>query len=258
MVWNVSPEIFSLGPISLRWYGMLFALGFVLAYGYLRKVFKDEGKPAESLDQLLIYVVIGTIAGARLGHCFFYEPMRYLENPMEILFVWHGGLASHGGAIGILTSIYLFSRKHKNFPFLWTTDRVSLTVPLAGACVRLGNFMNSEILGKVTDQPWGIVFSRVDQSPRHPAQLYEAIIYIFVFFILHFVYRQKKSRTPRGLIFGLLFVMLFTARFFVEFVKENQVDFESNLALNMGQVLSIPAVALGLWMIYRAVKKEKL
>jgi prolipoprotein diacylglyceryl transferase len=233
---------------------MLFATGFVLAYVYLSKVFPKEGRPKGELDELLIYVVVGTIVGARLGHCLFYEPMRYLENPIEILFVWKGGLASHGGALGILTSIWLFSRRKNTRSFLWLTDRVCLTVPLAGACVRLGNFMNSEIVGKPTESAFGIIFDRVDKLPRHPTQLYEAAIYLVIFFITDAVYRRKRERTPEGMILGLMLVLLFTARFFVEFLKENQVDFESALPVNMGQLLSVPAVAAGLWMLVRSLK----
>jgi len=256
MIWNVSPEILSLGPLTLRWYGILFATGFVLCYVYLRRVFAKEKKPIEGLDELLIYVVIGTIAGARLGHCLFYEPMRYLENPIEILFVWNGGLASHGGAIGILTSIYLFSRKRKKFPFLWSTDRVCITVPMAGACVRLGNLMNSEILGRPTDGPWGVIFQRVDSIPRHPAQLYESICYVFIFIVLHFYYRARGVKTAPGSILGLMLILIFASRFFVEFIKENQVGFESDLPLNMGQILSIPAVALGVWIFMRSKRES--
>jgi len=257
MHWAPSPEILSFGPLALRWYGMLFAAGFILAYVYLSKIFPKEGRPKGELDELLIYIVVGTVVGARLGHCLFYEPMRYLENPLEILFIWHGGLASHGAAIGIIVACWLFSRRPGTRSFLWITDRVCLTVPMAGASIRLGNFFNSEIIGKQTDVPWAVIFERVDSVPRHPSQLYEALIYIIIFLVNHMIYRRQREKTPEGLIFGSLFIMLFTARILIEFTKENQVDFESSLPLNMGQLLSIPAVLFGVWMVRYSLKNRQ-
>lgn len=253
MTWAVSPEIFHLGPLTLRWYGLLFALGFVGCYVYLSKyVFGPEDRPSGELDNLLIYVMIGTVAGARLGHCLFYEPQRYLEDPIQILFVWQGGLASHGAVIGILTSLWMFSRKTGAPTFWWLADRVSISVPIAAVCIRLGNFFNSEIIGKATDMPWAIIFSRVDMQPRHPSMLYEAVAYLFTFFLLAGVYSRQRQHTPPGSIMGLLLVLIFAFRFFVEFTKENQVDFESGMPLNMGQILSIPAVAVGIWLMKRS------
>jgi len=252
MEWNASPILFSLGPIHLRWYGLLFATGFALAYWTLLSIFKKEKVPQKVLDELLFYVIVGTVVGARMGHCLFYEPARYLENPIEILFVWEGGLASHGGAIGIFSSVLLFSRKNGMPSFSWLVDRVCLTVPLAAGCVRLGNFFNSEIVGRATDLPWAIIFKRLDSIPRHPAMLYEAICYFIFFGFVRWLYSRTGAKTPGYLITGWVLVLIFSARFFIEFIKENQVDFEAGMALNMGQILSIPTVAIGLYAIWKA------
>jgi prolipoprotein diacylglyceryl transferase len=263
MIWNPSPEIFSVSVFGLfdlspRWYGALFALGFAAAYGVMTWVIKRESKPRAMLDDLLIYVMVGTIAGARLGHCLFYEPARYLSNPIEILFVWQGGLASHGAAIGIIFSCWLFSRRKKKSPsFWWILDRVSLTVPLAGGLVRLGNFMNSEILGKPTGSDWGVIFSRIDQVPRHPAQLYEAISYFLIFGILWFYYKRRGASTPPAAIFGSMMAMIFTARFVIEFWKEYQVAFEAQLPLSMGQLLSLPLIAIGIYLFATSGRRAK-
>lgn len=249
--WQVSPEIIRLGPFSLRWYGLLFALAFVFGYIILTKVYKREKKPLEDLEQLSIYVILGTVIGARLGHCLFYDPAYYLANPLEILKVWQGGLASHGAAIGILTALYLFSRKKKDQNMIWILDRLVIVVALGGALIRLGNLFNSEIIGKATDLPWAFVFIRVDQIPRHPTQLYESLFYFLSFIILYLIYNKKSSSPKPGFLFGLFLVLIFGFRFFVEFLKENQSAFESTLPINMGQILSIPFILLGLYFILR-------
>ena len=253
--WDVGPELIQIGPLSIRWYGLLFATAFFLGFLYMRYVFERENKRVESLDTLLLYMMVSTIVGARLGHCLFYEPDYYLSNPIEILKVWRGGLASHGGAIGILTGMYLYSKKQRNQPYLWILDRVVVPISLAGCLIRLGNLFNSEILGVETDKPWAIIFARVDELPRHPAQLYESFSYLLIFVFLNFTYRKLGDKTPRGLLLGLFLVLVFTARFLIEFVKVRQAAFGDALPLSMGQILSIPAVIAGLVLLMRARKK---
>lgn len=255
--WSVSPEIFHLGPISVRWYGFLFAMAFVAGYFIMTWVFKKEGRPRADLEQLSVYMIFGTVIGARLGHCLFYNPGYYLSNPIEIFKVWEGGLASHGAALGILTALYLFSKKKKNYPMLWTLDRVVIVVALAGTFIRLGNLFNSEIIGKPTDVSWAFIFTAVDDIPRHPAQLYESIAYFIVFIILLFIYYKGIEKNKSGLLFGIFLVLVFTFRLFVEFVKENQSGFEKAMALNMGQLLSIPFVIAGIIFITKSFKLKK-
>ncbi|MEM9980874.1 MAG: prolipoprotein diacylglyceryl transferase [Bacteroidota bacterium] len=265
IVWNVDPEIFNFSlfgrEISIRWYGLLFATGFIVGQYILGRIFKIEGKTERDLEILSFYVVIATVIGARLGHCLFYDPEYYLSNPIEILKVWEGGLASHGATIGILTALYLYARKRPDQSFLWVVDRIVIVVALGGMLIRLGNLMNSEIIGSPTEAPWAFVFLRANiadpTTPRHPSQLYEAAFCLFLFVLLLRIYSQHKKKTPEGLLFGLFMVLLFTFRFFVEFLKENQVAFEAGLVLNMGQILSIPAVLAGLYILYLAKKNTE-
>jgi prolipoprotein diacylglyceryl transferase len=254
--WNVSPEIVKLGPISLRWYGLLFALGFVFGYMILTKIYKLEKKPQADLEQLSIYVILGTVIGARLGHCLFYDPVYYLSNPFEMIKVWEGGLASHGAAIGIPFSIYLLTKKQKDKTMLWILDRVVIVVALAAVLIRLGNLFNSEILGTATDVPWAFIFARVDDVPRHPAQLYEAIFYLISFVILYFVYYKTEKKSKQGFIFGFFLVLIFGFRFFVEFLKIEQSAFEKGMILDMGQLLSIPFIIGGLYFMFRKEKEQ--
>jgi len=254
--WSVSPEIFRLGPISVRWYGFLFAMAFVAGYFIMTWVFKKEGRPQPDLEQLSVYMIFGTVIGARLGHCLFYNPSYYLSNPIEIFKVWEGGLASHGAALGILIAIYLFSKKKKKYSMLWVLDRVVIVVALAGTFIRLGNLFNSEIIGKTTDVSWAFIFTAVDDLPRHPAQLYESIAYLIFFIILWFVYYKGFEKNRDGLLFGLFLVLVFTFRFFVEFLKENQSAFERGMILDMGQLLSIPFVIAGIIFISRSFKSK--
>lgn len=253
--WNVSPEIFKLGPISLRWYGLLFALAFVFGYIILNKIYTIEKKTQVDLEQLSIYVILGTVIGARLGHCLFYDPVYYLSHPIEIIKVWEGGLASHGAAIGILISIYLITKKQKDKSMLWILDRLVIVVSLGGALIRLGNLFNSEIIGKPTDLPWAFIFAHVDNIPRHPSQLYESIFYLVTFGVLYFTYIKTQKKFKQGFLFGLAIAMIFGFRFFVEFVKENQSPFEQGLTLNMGQMLSIPFFIAGLFFMFRKQKE---
>ncbi len=246
ITWDVSPEILDTEYFSIRWYGLLFALGFLIGQQILIHIFRKEGKPESDVETLTVYMVLSTIIGARLGHCLFYEPDYYLSNPIEILKIWKGGLASHGATIGILFALWLYARKKKDQSYLWVVDRIVITVALAGCCIRLGNLMNSEIIGLPSDVPWAFVFTAVDQLPRHPAQLYEAISCLILFFFLFWYWKRKKEKTPEGSLLGIFLIYIFGLRFFYEFLKEDQVDFEKNLVLNMGQWLSIPAVLGGI------------
>lgn len=249
IVWNVDPEIFSLGPLSIRYYGVLWALSFLLGYFIFEKIVKKEGLPVNYLDTLTIYMAIGTIVGARLGHCLFYEPEYYLANPLEMLKIWKGGLASHGAAIGIILALYFFSRRTKR-PMIYILDRIVITVALAGVLIRLGNLMNSEIYGVETSLPWGFIFKRDGQEvPMHPTQIYEALSYLVGYIILHFIYIKSNAKPKPGLLFGLFLIFIFATRFLIEFIKQPQVDFEKDMILNMGQWLSIPFVLIGLGFI---------
>ena len=251
IIWDINPDIFSLGPLTVRWYGLLFASGFVFGYIILTDAFKREKVPQNILDTLTTYMVVGTVVGARLGHCLFYEPAYYLSNPMKILKIWEGGLASHGAAVGILIAIWLFSRKYKK-TYLWTVDRVVIVTALAGFFIRMGNLMNSEIYGDETSLPWGFVFARWGETvPKHPTQIYEALSYLLIFILLYSIYRKKWPNLKDGYIFGMFLVTLFSVRFLIEFIKEPQVNFENTMLLNMGQLLSIPFVLLGVYLLAR-------
>lgn len=249
--WNANPELLNLGWISIRWYGLLFALGFFCGFMFMKYVYTKERKPIADLDTLLFYVMVSAIVGARLGHCFFYNPGYYLSNPLEIIMVWRGGLASHGGAIGILIGIWLYSRNRPDQPYLWLLDRIAIPTALAGSFIRLGNLFNSEILGTATDRPWAFVFERYDMMARHPVQLYESICYLATFLILAGLYRKYGQSTPRGFYLGLFLVLVFTARFFMEYFKLPQAEYAAGLPLSVGQVLSIPAVLAGVFLLLK-------
>lgn len=253
ITWNVSPEIFSIGNWAIRWYGLLFASSFFFGYLILVKVFNKEKIAIKFLDELTTYMIIGTVVGARLGHCLFYEPSYYLQHPLKILMVWEGGLASHGAGIALPLTILLFSRVRK-FPFLWVMDRVVIVVALSGFLIRTGNLMNSEIFGIPTTLPWGFYFLRASNpaealDPRHPTQLYEGFSYLLIFLFLWRYYYLKDGKPAPGTIFGFFLVLVFGVRFFIEFIKEPQVGFEQSMFLNMGQLLSIPFVLAGIFLI---------
>ena len=256
--WDMNPEIFRIGNFAVRWYGLLFASGFFFGYLIFLRFFKKEGLSVELLDKLTIYMAVGTVIGARLGHCLFYEPDYYLKNPVEILKIWRGGLASHGAAIGILIALWLFVRKYKK-PFIWILDRIVVVVALAGALIRLGNLMNSEIYGIETALPWGFVFIKnLEVVPKHPTQIYEALTYFLVFGLLLTIYIRSESRFRPGTLFSWFLILVFGMRFLIEFIKEDQVDFESAMTLNMGQWLSLPFVFLGIALLifYRPKPKK--
>jgi phosphatidylglycerol:prolipoprotein diacylglycerol transferase len=256
-IWNVSPELLKIGPVVFRWYGVLFASSFAMGFHLTKHMFIREKRPLIYVDYLIFYMMVGTIIGARLGHTLFYEPEIYLADPIRILYIWEGGLASHGAAIGIFTALYLFTLRHKDFKFLWVTDRLCIGVAIAGFMIRLGNFFNSEILGKPTGGNWGVIFSRVDMVPRHPAQLYEAFSYLLIFFFLYHLYWRTRWYRFSGFIFGWFLILVFGVRFVLEFFKENQVPFEASLPLNLGQLLSIPLVTAGAILVFRAWKAGK-
>ena len=254
--WNVDPEIFNVGPIHVRYYGLLFAMGFMLGYYILERMFKSEGIKQEWLDKLFMYVVIATIVGARLGHVIFYGWEYYSQNPGDIIKVWEGGLASHGGAIGILIALYYYSKKVTKKSMIWTLDRFVVPVALTAVFIRLGNLMNSEIYGHATDLPWGFVFERRgEEVAKHPTQLYEALCYLITFVMVFFTYWKTKAKEKQGLIFGIFLIGIFGSRFFIEYVKENQEAFEEGMTFNMGQLLSVPFVIAGAYYIYKALKK---
>lgn len=253
--WNASPEIIALGPLHIRWYGLFFAFGFWAGYRLMFKVGEREGFATDRLDSLLVYMMIGTVVGARLGHCLIYEPDVYLRDPIRILKVWEGGLASHGGSVGVMTGVWLWWRKNFKGPFLMLLDYLCLPAAISATMIRLGNFFNSEIIGRPTDVPWAVVFQRVDQFPRHPSQLYEAFAYFVTFVVLTWVIFSGRYRKRSGLILGPFFIMVFGARFLIEFLKEPQVGFESQLPLDLGQLLSIPFVLCGIYLFARALKK---
>lgn len=254
--WNVNPEIFNLWGFGPRWYGLLFAASFVFGYYIMQNFFKKENVPQKVLDSLTVYMFLGTLIGARLGHCLFYEPSYYLANPLKIFMVWQGGLASHGAGFGIFIALYLFAKKH-NKSYLWILDKVAVVVALAGFFIRMGNLMNSEIYGHATTLPWGFIFERRGETiAKHPTQIYEALSYLLIFVVLYFIYTKKNAVQRPGLIFGLFMALLFSARFFIEFVKENQVNFEASMSLNMGQWLSIPFVLFGLGLLFVTMRKK--
>ncbi|MCP2042096.1 prolipoprotein diacylglyceryl transferase [Pontibacter sp. HSC-36F09] len=253
ITWDVSPSIFSIGSFEVRWYGLLFALAFVFGQRILTKIYVAEGRTEGDVDIITLYMIVGTVVGARLGHTLFYQPEYYLSNPIEILKIWEGGLASHGATIGILLALWLFSRKH-NFDYMWVLDRIVIVVALGGALIRLGNLMNSEIFGRPTDLPWGFIFVRQSEYshvPRHPTQLYESFSVFLLFVLLYWLWKKYKEALPKGLLFGIFVTALFTFRFLVEFLKEVQVEKEATMALNIGQQLSIPLIIIGLIILFR-------
>ena len=248
MTWNVSPIIFKVGPLTVRWYGLFFAAAFYSGYRVVCRLYKNEGYPEDDVSSLLYHTFWGTVIGARLGQCLFYEPAYYLSHPWEILQVWKGGLASHGAAVGILIAFSLYTRKYPQYSYSWVFDRLVIGIAVAGGFIRLGNLMNSEILGKPADVPWAVVFSRVDPVPRHPAMIYESLIYFASFFILYRYYMRFGAKLRRGSTAGLFLLLIFGSRFLVEFLKEEQAAYHG-LPLNVGQFLSIPFMVVG-WLLW--------
>ena len=293
ITWNPSIDAFHLGPLSFRWYSLCWLIGLALAYIVVKKLFKDQKIPDEKFDPLFIYCFLGILIGARLGHCIFYQPEDYLTSVrgfIEMLLPIHftspdgwdwkmtgyEGLASHGGTLGLILALLLYVRKMK-VPMWQVLDNIAIATGITACFIRLGNLMNSEIIGSVTTVPWAFEFVQRDGLPRHPAQLYEALAYLLLFFVMIWLYKKDKAtaishrqdnshstlntqhltKLGTGFYFGLCLTYIFTFRFFVEFFKKEQVAFEQGMALDMGQLLSIPFVIVGVYFMWRALKRTK-
>lgn len=258
IIWDANPEIIT-WPVTIRWYGLMFAIGFWIGFNLVARMFKHEGAPERWLGTLLLYVGVGTVVGARLGHVFFYAWDYYSQHPVEILYTWEGGLASHGGAIGVILAVILFSVFVSKRSPLWTFDRLVIAIALVGGLIRFGNLMNSEIYGHYTDLPWGFIFVRNGETlPAHPTQIYEALCYFALFGLLMWMYWRKNAEGRPGLIFGTFLTGIFLPRFMIEFVKNVQEPWEAGMTLNMGQLLSIPFVLLGIFFIVRAFMRPRV
>lgn len=264
IVWDANPVLID-SFVTIRWYGLMFAIGFWIGFNIVAKMFKHEGAPERWMGLLLIWVGVGTVVGARLGHVFFYAWDYYSEHPWEILATWEGGLASHGGAIGVIIAVIMFSIFTTKRSPLWTFDRLVPAIALVGAMIRFGNLMNSEIYGHATTLPWGFMFVRSAEWHQmyegiacHPTQIYESLCYLALFGLLMWMYWKKNAEQRPGLIFGTFLVGIFTPRFFIEFIKNNQEAFEETMTLNMGQLLSIPFVLLGIGLIIYAMSRPKV
>ncbi len=265
IIWNPDEIAFNLFGFGVRYYSLCWVVALAAGYLIMQHLYKKQKVSEQLFEPLFMYCFVGILLGARLGHCLFYEPEYYLNNIWEMFlpvkitadgwyFTGYQGLASHGGTIGLMIALLLYSRRTK-LSFLWVLDNIAITTPIVAAFIRLGNFMNSEILGRVTDSPLGIIFAQVDSSPRHPAQLYEAIAYLLIFIGGWFIYKKFPKRVGTGFYFGYCLATIFTFRFFVEFIKEVQVNFEENMALDMGQWLSIPFMIIGIYYMITSIKK---
>ena len=248
MVWDFDPVLISFLNIRIHWYGILFATAIIIGFQIIKKIYLTEGVSLESLDSLFIYCVVGIVAGARLGHCFFYNPQYYFSNPLKIFAIWEGGLASHGGGIGVVTAVFLYSKNYK-IKVLWVLDRLTIPTALFGFFVRTANFLNSEILGKASDLPWAVVFERIDTVPRHPVQLYESLAYGLVFILLSIIYKTTRVKEQSGILLGIFLCSIFSARFCLEFFKLKLAVYETGLFLTTGQMLSIPFLLTGIYLL---------
>ena len=271
VTWNVDPAIFTVLSREIRWYGLLWVIGLIVAVYVVQRIYKSEKLPEKWFDSLFVHMMLGIILGARLGHCLFYEPEYYLANPVEMLKIWKGGLASHGGVIGIIIAVWLYSKRVTKKSMLWTFDRVMVPTGFAAAMIRFGNLMNHEIYGGPTDLPWGFRFidnvglwmrgaEPIYTEPSHPTQIYEALVYLLVFGITMHMYWKTNAKNRQGLILGVGIALIFIARFFIEFIKNVQVDSEiamrENTGLILGQWLSIPFILWGVWLVWRAMKRK--
>jgi prolipoprotein diacylglyceryl transferase len=245
MIWNVDPVITTLGSLTLGWYGLLFAGGFLVGVNIMQWIYKRDGRDPKELDTLLWFVLGGTLIGMRLVHCLFYDPKYFLAHPLEILEIWKGGYASHGGALGLLLAVFWYCRANGRPNYLWLLDRLAIAAVLTGAFIRVGNFFNSEIIGVPTDSIFGVVFLRVDALPRHPVQLYEAAAYLAIFAVMLWLYRSKRA-TTEGVLTGTYLVTVFAARFALEFFKTPQAAYEAGNVISVGQYLSLPFLFAGL------------
>lgn len=268
IVWAPSENIISIGGFGIRYYALCWLIGLLSAYFVVKKIYSNANVKEELFDPLFIYCFFGIVIGARLGHCLFYEPEYYLLHPIEMLlpikeingtwqFTGYAGLASHGGVIGIIVGLLLYIKK-TGLKFMWVLDCLGIAAPIFSALVRFGNFMNSEIIGLPTDAPWGVVFAKTGiMVPCHPAQLYESMAYLMVFIVILFLYKNFRNKVGSGLFSGFTLFTIFTFRFFIEYIKEVQVDFENGMFINMGQILSIPLIIAGGYLIYRSIKWEE-
>ena len=257
LVWNINPTLIDAFGVQIRWYGLLFAASFLLGSQLMEWIYRSENRSLKNIDRLFMFLMAGTVIGARLGHCLFYDPSYYLQNPLKIFAIWEGGLASHGGAIGIFSGLYLYQRKTQE-SYLWLLDRLSIPAALAACFIRIGNLFNSEILGTPTSVPWAIIFQRVDAIPRHPAQLYEALSYAVVFILLLLIYRKQRTALKSGVLFSTFLICVFSARFLIEFVKSKQAAYASDLLLSTGQLLSLPFILIGITMLFMALKRPSI
>ena len=272
IVWDFNPVFFSIGSLDIRYYGLMWALAILIGAKFFDNFCKREGLPSKVSESIFIYGTLATIIGARLGHCLFYDPGQYLTSgkgfvemllPIKFLagggwkFTGYEGLASHGGTLGLMIALWLYCRKTK-LHYMDVVDMIAVATPITACFIRLANLMNSEIIGNPTDVPWAFVFERVDMLPRHPGQLYEAIAYLILFFIMIYLYKNYSKKLHRGFFFGLCLTYIFTFRFFIEFLKENQEAFEDQMMFNMGQWLSIPFVIIGVYFMFFYDKKKKV
>ncbi len=272
VTWNVDPELFTIFGREIRWYGLLWVIGLIVAVYTVQRIFEKENLPQKWFDSLFVYMMLGIILGARLGHCLFYEPAYYLANPIEILKIWEGGLASHGGVLGIIIAVWLYSKKVTKKSMIWTFDRVIVPTGFTAAFIRLGNLMNHEIYGGPTSQPWGFRFienipywkagaAPIFSEPSHPTQIYEAIIYLIVFAVTMYLFWKTDAKKKQGLLIGIAMIMIFVSRFFIEYLKNVQVQSEivmrEDTGLILGQWLSIPFIIWGVWLVWNAMRKAK-
>lgn len=269
ITWTADPAIFTIGSKEIRWYSLMFIIGFGIGYKIVERMWRRESINPKWIDPLLYYTLIGTVVGARLGHCLFYDPGYYLSHPIEILKVWEGGLASHGGVLGIIVAIYFYSKYVSRQSMLWTFDKLVVPTGLVAALIRIGNLINHEVYGLPTDRPWGFRFIEnlhawrqgaepIFSAPSHPTQIYEAVCYLLTFVLCMWLYFKKEAWKKEGLIFGIFMICIFTARFFIEFLKNNQEDFEAAMPINMGQCLSIPFIVMGIYFVVRAWRRSNL
>ena len=266
ITWTADPVLFTWGPVQLRWYALMFIVGFMFGGWLMERIYAREGLNPDRVASLFLWCFVGTLVGARLGHCLFYDPGYYLANPIEIFKTWKGGLASHGGTIGVITCVWIYARRDK-LPFLWVLDRLCIAVAPVAFLIRMGNLFNHEIYGHVTDLPWGFRFiSNVSAwsergadpaftDPSHPTQLYEGLAYLLAFAVLLILYYRTQAPRRTGLLFGIFLNAIFFSRFLIEFVKNDQEAFEADMTLNMGQLLSIPFILIGCWLIWRSLHR---
>ncbi len=273
VTWNVDPELFTLLGREIRWYGLFWVIGLIVAIIIVQRIYEKEKLPEKWFDSLFVYMILGIILGARIGHCLFYQPAYYLAHPFEIFYIWEGGLASHGGVIGIIIAVWLYSRRVTKKSMIWTFDRVIVPTGFTAAMIRLGNLMNHEIYGGPTSQPWGFRFIEnigawkagvaepIFSVPSHPTQIYEALVYFLVFAVTMYLFWKTDAKKKQGLLIGIAMIMIFFSRFFIEYIKDVQVPTEElmreSTGLIIGQWLSIPFVIWGIWLVWNALRKKK-